>query len=76
MKVAVRKGTKKEIIKIKGGEGEGLKTERKEEVILWATAFQTTGLSGEISVKRARELFFLFPPLQRYLLWHIAVLRY
>lgn len=47
--------------KIKWVGGWGLRTERKEEVILWATAFQTTGLSGEISVKRARELFSCFP---------------
>lgn len=59
--------------KKKGG---GYKTEGKRRVILWATAFRMTGLSWEISVKRARELFFLFPPLQRYLLWHIAVLCY
>lgn len=52
----------------------GVKKRREEKVILWATAFRMTGLSWEISVKRARELFFLFPPLQRYLLWHIAVL--
>lgn len=56
--------------------GGGYKTEGKRRVILWATAFRMTGLSWEISVKRARELFFLFPPLQRYLLWHIAVLCY
>lgn len=34
---------------------------REEEVILWATAFRMTGLSWEISVKRARELFSCFP---------------
>lgn len=39
----------------------GGKNRREEEVILWATAFQMTGLSWEISVKRARELFSCFP---------------
>lgn len=41
--------------------GEGLRNRGEEEVILWATAFQMTGLSWEISVKRARELFSCFP---------------
>lgn len=45
----------------KRGGGMGGKNGREEEVILWATAFQMTGLSWEISVKRARELFSCFP---------------
>lgn len=39
----------------------GVKNRREEEVILWATVFRMAGLSWEISVKRARELFSCFP---------------
>jgi len=58
VKAAIRKKGKKEKRKRRGG---GIENIREEEVILWATAFQMTGLSWEISVKRARELFSCFP---------------
>lgn len=54
----VRATNKKKEKKKKRG---GIKNRREEEVILWATAFRMTGLSWEISVKRARELFSCFP---------------
>lgn len=43
----------------KWGRGRGGHLKRK--IVLWETAFQTTGLSWEISVKRVRELFPCFP---------------
>ena len=52
---------KKKRNKKKRKRGGGVKNRREKEVILWATAFRMTGLSWEISVKRARELLSCFP---------------